>query len=383
MAPVSDRLAAAPERLWLATFAAVTAALVGGSLLARNLVYDRFLWQYFWGPVAADGNGAACAVRAGDGVEYVASTASCAASEAGGAIVAYPGYTLVSEVGYILILLFALIGVYLLLDRLDIGDTRELFFALVPFMLFGGALRTVEDAGIAAIRAGVEPLIPFPWSAFIISPFIYATMFALTLGAVGVGIALANRGYVRRYEYAVGAIGSALLALSVGYLAYLGATASYATINWQVLAAVLVGAALATAVTWWLIERFSPGINAGTGLIGLVVIWGHAVDGVANVIGLDWMPALGAGPNLVPKHPVNAAVVDITGSVLPPSVLALTGDTWPFLVLKLAAATFVVWVFEPDLLEESPRYSILLLIAVLAVGLGPGSRDMLRATFGV
>jgi len=383
MAPVSDRLAAAPERLWLATFAAVTAALVGGSLLARNLVYDRFLWQYFWGPVAADGNGAACAVRTGDGVEYVASTASCAASEAGGAIVAYPGYTLVSEVGYILILLFALIGVYLLLDRLDIGDTRELFFALVPFMLFGGALRTVEDAGIAAIRAGVEPLIPFPWSAFIISPFIYATMFALTLGAVGVGIALANRGYVPRYEYAVGAIGSALLALSVGYLAYLGATASYATINWQVLAAVLVGAALATAVTWWLIERFSPGINAGTGLIGLVVIWGHAVDGVANVIGLDWMPALGAGPNLVPKHPVNAAVVDITGSVLPPSVLALTGDTWPFLVLKLAAATFVVWVFEPDLLEESPRYSILLLIAVLAVGLGPGSRDMLRATFGV
>jgi len=114
-----------------------------------------------------------------------------------------------------------------------------------------------------------------------------------------------------------------------------------------------------------------------------VLLWGHSVDGVANVVGLDWMPALGAGPNLVPKHPVNAAVVDITGAVLPSSVLAVTGDTWPFLLLKLAAATFVIWVFEPDLLEESPRYSILLLVAVLAVGLGPGTRDVLRATFGV
>lgn len=383
MAALTDRFDARPERLWLTTFAAATTALVVGSLLFRELVYDRFLWQFFWGPVAADGNGAACAVRTAAGVDYATSAADCATSEATGGIVAYPGYTLVSEVGYILVLLFALIGVYLLLKRLDIGDSRELFYALVPFMLFGGALRTVEDAGIAAINAGVDPLIPFPWSAFIISPFIYATMFALTLGAVGVGIALETRGYVDRYEYPIAAIGTALLTLAVGYLTYLGVTASYATINWLVLAVVLVGAVLATAATWWLIERLKPSINAGTGLIGLVVIWGHAVDGVANVVGLDWMPALGAGPNLVPKHPVNAAVVDITSAVLPPSVLAAIGDAWPFLLLKLAAATFVVWVFEPELLEETPRYAILLLIAVLAVGLGPGTRDMLRATFGI
>ncbi|MFB6130654.1 MAG: DUF63 family protein, partial [Salinigranum sp.] len=47
------------------------------------------------------------------------------------------------------------------------------------------------------------------------------------------------------------------------------------------------------------------------------------------------------------------------------------------------AATFVVWVFEEDIFEESPRYAMLLLVAVLAVGLGPGTRDMLRATLGV
>jgi len=40
-------------------------------------------------------------------------------------------------------------------------------------------------------------------------------------------------------------------------------------------------------------------------------------------------------------------------------------------------------VFNGEMFEESPRYTLLLLITVLAVGLGPGSRDMLRATFGI
>jgi uncharacterized membrane protein len=43
----------------------------------------------------------------------------------------------------------------------------------------------------------------------------------------------------------------------------------------------------------------------------------------------------------------------------------------------------VVWVFEDGVFEDSPRYTMLLLVAVLAVGLGPGTRDMLRATLGV
>jgi uncharacterized membrane protein len=47
------------------------------------------------------------------------------------------------------------------------------------------------------------------------------------------------------------------------------------------------------------------------------------------------------------------------------------------------AATFVVWVFNGELFEESPRYMLMLLITVLAVGLGLGTRDMLRATFGI
>jgi len=40
-------------------------------------------------------------------------------------------------------------------------------------------------------------------------------------------------------------------------------------------------------------------------------------------------------------------------------------------------------VFDHRIFEESPRYAYLLLIAILAVGLGPGTRDTLRATLGI
>ena len=383
MAAVSDRLNTSPERLWIGASGALVAALTIGSLLFRELVYGRFLWQYFWGPVVADGNGAQCAIRSGGRVEFGGSAAACAEAEAAGSIVAYPGYTLVSEVGYIVTLLFALFGAILLLKRLELGTDRTLFYALFPFMLFGGALRTIEDAGISAIRAGAEPLIAFPWSALIISPFIYVTVFVLTLGAVLLSVRLESTGTVDSYAVPLAGIGTALVVSSVGYLTYLGLTTEYATIYPQVLGVTLFGATLSALLVWKAIAAGYPTLNAGTGFIGFVVIWAHAIDGMANVIGLNWMPALGAGANLVPKHPVNAAIVEYTALLLPESILAVTGDAWPFLLVKLAAATFLVWVFNEELFDETPRYTILLLVAVVAVGLGPGTRDMLRATFGV
>ncbi|MDS0294805.1 DUF63 family protein [Halogeometricum luteum] len=379
MATVAERVGVDPERLWGGAALVALVALVGGSIAFPELVYDRFIWHYFWGPVQADANSAVCAVRSGGVTEYLNSATACAAAAEP---VAYPGYTLVSEVGYMLTLLFALTGVVFLMRRLDIGRRRSFFYALLPFMFFGGALRVVEDANDTPGAA--ETLISYPWNALVISPIIYFTVFLITLAAVVAAVALERAGTVPKYERPLFGIGVVVLAVTLGYLFWLAFSGAEGVEFYpQVLVVMLVGATLAAGVTWWLIERFAPEINAGTETIGFVVIWGHAVDGVANVVGLDWMTALGAGPNLVPKHPVNQFVVDFTASTLPASVLAVTGDAWPFLLVKLVAATFVVWVFEEGIFEESPRYTMLLLVAVLAVGLGPGTRDMLRATFGV
>ncbi|SDR42830.1 DUF63 family protein [Natronobacterium texcoconense] len=365
-----------PERIWAATVLVLAAGVVLLAVRFPQRVYVDFIWQYYWGPVVADAHGWGCVAWAGG--EQV----PCA--EAPGAEpTASPGYTFVSYAGYIPTLVLAVIGIVFLIQRLEIERYRAGFYGLFPFMLFGGALRVVEDANVAAFRDTGELAIELPWSGFLISPLIYFTVFAVTVVAVVVSVWLDRNDYVPGYEYPLFGIGTGLLALTLGYLGYLAVAAEYATFYPYLLLTTLVGASIATWLTWEAVERFTPEINRGTRYMGLVVIWAHAVDGVANVIGLDWAVAFGHTQNLVPKHPVNATIVDVTGSILPAEIAEITGQAWPFLLVKLAAAVVVIWIFNEEVFDESPRYAILLMITVVAVGLGPGTRDMLRATFGV
>ncbi|MFC6768663.1 DUF63 family protein [Natrinema soli] len=375
MDDVIDRFGA--ERVWAAIVASLAAAVVLGALLFPQRIYVEIIWQYFWGPVVADAHSWNCATLV-DG-----QAVSCAEAPADAGPTAEPGYTFVSYAGYIPTLVLLLIGVIFLVRRLEIERYRAGFFALFPFMLFGGALRVVEDANAAAFVYTGEMAIDLPWSGFIISPLIYFTVFFVALFAVVLSVWLERNDYVSGYEYPLAGIGTALLSLTVLFLAYTAATKEYAEFYPLVPLVILVGATLATAITWVALERFAPELNRGTEYMGIVVIWAHAVDGVANVIGLDWATSLGLPANLVPKHPINRAIANTTADVLPADIVSITGSAWPFLLVKIAAAVFVIWIFDETVFEDSPRYAILLMITVVAVGLGPGTRDMLRATFGV
>lgn len=143
MSAYVDRTGYSAENIWAGGVLTALALLIGGSILAPETVYDSFIWHYFWGPVQADANSAFCAIRPGQTVEYLNSASACAAAAEP---VAFPGYTLVSEIGYMIILITSLVGVIFLLQRLQIGTESRLFYALIPFIFFGGALRVVEDA---------------------------------------------------------------------------------------------------------------------------------------------------------------------------------------------------------------------------------------------
>jgi len=366
-----------PVQAYLATLVTAIGALVVGSLLFPRAVYDGFIWTYFWGPVYADAHGASCAVKTGEGI---ALRSGRCVGEPYGAVV---GYNTFNEVGYALILLFALAGVVLVLREYDLGEDPSLFWGLLPFMFLGGALRVVEDAANAARVSGLEPALSYPYNAFLISPVIYFTMFLLTMAALGAALWLAGEGYVDSYERALAGIGTGLLAVTLVYLVWLAVTTEYVDFHPQFVVVTLVVATLVTAVAWWAIETYAPDLNAGTEYVGLAIIWGQTVDGVANVVGLDWGQELGLASDLVGKHPVNRFVVETTSALLPAEVVGVTGDAWPFLLLKVAVAVGVVALFDDSVMEESPRYSIIMLVAILAVGLGPGTRDMLRATFGI
>ncbi|WP_313690783.1 DUF63 family protein [Halorarum halobium] len=388
MSRLADRLGTSTLGAYLLAVGAGVLALVLGSLLFPRTVYDGFVWHYFWGPVQADANNAVCAVREAGETVYLGSASACGSAAEP---VAYPGYTLVSEAGYVIVLLVALSGLVLLLRELDLGSRIDFFYALVPFFLFGGALRVLEDAD----NALGDTLFPYPWDTLLISPIIYFTVFFITLATILVAVALVQRDVVSDHNRVVLWTGIGLNVLTVGALFVLGlGGVGPATFHPQVLLVALGLTAVSTAVAWYGTKRYAPWVHHGTGTAGVVVIAAHALDGAANVIGLNWMSALvyggGFAPrppsvngNLIPKHPVNAGIVNFAQANFPDVVLATLGDAWPFLIVKLVAAVAVLAIFEEEMFEESPRYAIMLLIAVTAVGMGPGSRDLLRATFGV
>jgi uncharacterized membrane protein len=383
MAAIAERVD--PVRAWvLAAIAGVT-ALAGGILAFPDAVYDSFVWHYFWGPIHADAAGARCAVLAGDAVRLLDSANACTAAVSRGAIVAEPGYTLVSEAGYAIVLLFMLIGVWFMLRRLDLGRDRAFLFALLPFMFVGGALRVVEDANVAIAAEGGVPAISYPLSAIVISPVIYFTVFVITLAAVlgSVWLSRTERFDIEEYYRPLLWIGITVLAINVGYLLAL-AVGTVPVEFYPQMPVLVLGFTTAIAVAVWAgVRRFVPEITYGTERIGFVILWGHTLDGVANVIASDWALAIGLPFEYSAKHPVNRFIIDATQGILPESTAATIGTAWPFLFVKVIAALLVVWLFDETIFEESPRYAILLLIAILAVGLGPGTRDMLRATFGI
>lgn len=372
-----------PARAWVGTLLLSVVAIVGAAVAFTERFYWGFLWRYFWGPVYADAKGAECVAYFRGSLDIVTNpTTGCTGLT--NAYVAEPGYTTVSTVGYMLVLLFMLVGVYFFLQHFDLEPFRLFFYALVPFMLFGGVLRAVEDSFVAAQRASVESAIAFPWSAALISPFIYFTVFVIAVLAFLASNWLEQEGYTDTYYYPLGAMGVVALVVTFGYLVFLSATTNYVHSFPLVLITVI---SLATALSisiYYAVDRFKPSIHRGTGYMGLVVIWAHAIDGVANVIASDWTGVFGIpGSGYSPKHVINRIIIDITNAVQPAALTELIGDSWTFLVVKLAVAVVIVAVFDEQFIENSPYYSIMLLVAIVAVGLGPGTRDMVRVALGI
>ncbi|MCU4924624.1 DUF63 family protein [Halobacteria archaeon AArc-dxtr1] len=357
-----------PERLWVATASILAVGIALAAVLFPQRVYVDIIWHYFWGPVVADAHGWSCVAWA-DGAQIDAGT-NCTNAGPGDGPTATPGYTWQSYAGYIPTLLLLVTGIILLIRRLDIDRYRAGFYGLFPFFLFGGALRVVEDANVAVYRETGDLAIELPLSGFLISPLIYVTVFLIALPALLVSIWLDRNDYVRGYEYPLAGIGTVLLVLTVGLLAWMTTDVGH---GWFPLIGVvtLVGATVIAFGAYWLIDQIAPSINRGTQYMGIVVIWAHSVDGIANLIGLSYATDFGWPQNMAGKHPINIAIVDFFG------------NAWPFLALKIAAAIFVVWIFNEEVFEETPRYAYLLMVTVVAVGLGPGTRDMLRAVFGV
>ncbi len=380
------------------------AVIVIGYILSPTLIYDQWIWKYYWGPVVADATGQ---------------------SVSHNGIVAEEGYTILSEITYGIILVFALYGLYKLLKKLEIRIDWYFCLALLPYILFGPVTRVLEDTNYFT-----EPFV-----YWFISPLIYFQTTFYVLMFLLLGYYLQKKAYSQKKVLlillfvfvAIDGIYTVLWILGVMYgasiiepwfFSLLSLVAFlpflFRFIRRQVITVntvVFSGGLLVVLPCFFLIGRWIMGdpwsssygnytdvlllvIGSISLILGLVflVAWvfrkheqiavymnplnlsmlaGHLVDGLTSYISI-YDPLHMGLPSYVEKHPASNSLMEL----------------WPplFPIVKFLLIILVIYIFDVVYKKDLEKYSRLvnlLKIGIFILGVSPGLRDLLRVTMGV
>jgi len=390
--------------LFLGIFLGIITVIILGYLLAPTLVYDQWIWKYYWGPVVADASG--------HSVSY-------------NGVTVFEGYTILSEITYGIILVCALYGLYKLLKKLEIRIDWYFCLTLFPFILFGPVTRVLEDTNYFS-----KPAV-----YWFISPLIYFQTTLYVLIFLFLGYYLQKRAFNPRktliillsvfvlidsFYTMIWALGIRYGALRIepGYLYVLSLLAFlpllYRLIKKQIMTAntvIFSGGLLVVFPSFFLIGRwimgdqwsgsFGTSINVFLLVIGLVVLivilvyliaWiyrkhdtimvykkplnlsmlaGQLIDGITSYVSI-YDPLHMGLPSYIEKHPASNSLMEL----------------WPplFPIAKFLLIIIVIYIFDVAYKKELTKYSQLvnlLKIGIFILGVSPGLRDLLRVTMGV
>ncbi|KAB1187956.1 MULTISPECIES: DUF63 family protein [Haloferax] len=249
---------------------------------------------------------------------------------------------------YLVVLVAGLVGVGVGLVRTRPSVSEGHILALVPWMVSGSALHVLYVVGL--LPSAIEP--------FGGTPAVYLTV-AVLAGATWLALALAESASPRNLALPGIVLAGLLVVLALGS----GLAAGTLSPLWPGIA--LAVALLITPVTWGVLTRIDPNA-AVAGTLGVVAIFGHALDGVSTAVGID---VLGFGE----RTPLSRLILEAAGA-LPTADIIGTG--WLFVLVKLAVVSVVVALLA-DYVREEPVEGSLLLGLVAAVGLGPGVHNLL------
>ena len=315
-------------------------------VLMPSIFYDQWIWKHYWGPVVADAAG---------GVAYH------------NGVRADEGYTILAEITYGLILIFALYGLYRLFKRLKIKINWMFALALMPYILYGPISRVLEDAEYFS-----EPLI-----YWFISPLIYLQIAFFAILFLLLGYYLEKR--FKNPNLTTNRV------LFFGGLIFL-LPSLYLVIRWilgdqwsttsgvrfdvftiiAVLVFFIVGGVYLLSYFMKNNEKFSVYRNP----LNLAMLTGHLIDGLTSYISIK--DPLSMGLFYSEKHPASNLLLEIWGPLFP--------------IVKFILIIVVIYIFDIYLKDELKNHMSLvnlLKICILILGFSPGVRDLLRVTMGV
>jgi uncharacterized membrane protein len=385
-------------------FLGILLVILIGYLVAPTLVYDQWIWKYYWGPVVADATG--------HSVSYHGITAQ-------------EGYTLISELTYGVILVFALFGLYKLLKRLNIRIDWSFCLALLPYILFGPVTRVLEDTNYFIepyVFWFISPLIYFQTAFYVLlflvlghlllrkttTPtkklfllfllFLFIDGFYTVLWFFGIHFGVTNilpvyfsglsflaflpflYRFIKKQIITMNTVifsGGLLILLPCFFL--IGQwisgeewSVSYGT-NIPVLVLVLGLVSLIVSAVYVVAWKYRKNdrIEVYKHPLNLSMLTGHLIDGITSYISI-YDPLMMGLPSYIEKHPASNGLMEI----------------WPplFPIVKFFLIILVIYVFDilyKKELERYTRFVNLLKIGIFILGVSPGLRDLLRVTLGV
>ena len=329
---IKDRLPpAGTGSWWLLYLLAPILVIAFGVASFPELVYDRYIWQYLWGPVVADG--------AGEQVTH-------------DGIRAVKGYNPVNTITYVIVMLYALPGVRVFFSTFDIDLDVDLAYGLAPILVAGGVMRALEDA-----RLLIRPL-----NLLFITPPIYFTIAAVTIAALLAGTVARNQFSIENGVPMVCAAVGTVWSIAGFVLALSYGLAPTQTFRPLIPIATIGIAAFSVGGFYTIGDRFDRRYLQHP--LALLLVFGQMLDAAQNLIGVTFF-------GYTPKLFVTRLVYETTN---------FSGSTF---LLKLTAVVLIVWTVGSSDDDFTSTWGWIVLFAATAVGLPQGFRGMLRVTLGV
>lgn len=332
IAGLDDALPETGSRNWWMLYLGGPLATVSVAYLAfPDLVYDRYIWQYLWGPVVAD--------AAGEPITH-------------DGIRAVKGYNPVNTATYVVILLYSLPGIRALLATFHIDLDTQFAYGLAPILVAGGIMRALEDAGV----------VPSPFELLFITPPIYVVFAAVTVVMLVVGVSL------REWFDAPWAVPLAPAALGTLWSLVGGGVVMARGLRLEgafrpVVLVAAVGIALTFVGAFYGASRWL-GRPAVRHPLVLLLVFGQMLDAAQNLIGVAFF-------GYTPKLYITKLIYDLTD---------FAGSTF---LLKVGAVVLITWIVTTSEEPVAETWNWLILFATTAVGLPQGVRGMVRIALGV
>ena len=249
------------------------------------------------------------------------------------------GYNPVNSATWVILLALACIAVYKTLAKYKVRFDEYFVAGNVPYIVFGSAIRVVEDAGFIAP----------PLCYLFMSPFIYMVVFAVAFPTFLLSLHFRRERYWLHY----GAFG---LVLAVSTLAFL--FTHLRIVNWWVLPTALVMAGGFLTAYCAITSRF---YRKMFNKLSCAVFFSQMLDGSATFLGISFL-------GYWEMHVIPRLLISIFGA-------------WIMLLLKVIVFSAVLYIL--DSVEENRELVNFVKFVLIVLGLAPGLRDALRMTFQV